>query len=64
MEAYLDQFMEVIVGYLPTLVIAILVLVAGWILALIARAVTRSLLKKTSVDDKDEGSDVGAEWPT
>ena len=52
MEAYLDQFMEVIVGYLPTLVIAILVLVAGWILALIARAVTRSLLKKTSVDDK------------
>lgn len=52
MEAYVDQFMEVIMGYLPTLVIAILVLVAGWIVALIGRAVTRSVLRKTSVDSK------------
>lgn len=52
MEAYLDRFMDVIVGYLPTLVIAVLVLVAGWIVALVGRAITRSLLKKTSVDDK------------
>lgn len=52
MEAYLERFMDVVVGYLPTLLLAVLVLVGGWIVALIGRAVTRSLLRKTSVDDK------------
>ena len=52
MEAFVDQVMEVVVGYLPTLIIAVLVLVVGWIVALVGRAITRSLLKKTSVDDK------------
>ena len=52
MEVFLDRVMEVVVGYLPTLVIAVLVLVAGWIVALIGRAVTRSLLRRTSVDDR------------
>ena len=52
MEAYVDRFTEVVVGYLPTLLIAVLVLVAGWILAMIGRTVTRSLLKRTSVDNR------------
>ena len=67
MEAYADRLREVILGYVPTLLIAILVLVAGWIVALIARAVTRSLLKRTSVDNKiaawTTGKDVGEAAP-
>ncbi len=58
MEAYVERFTEVVVGYLPTLLIAVLVLVAGWIVAMIGRVVTRGLLRRTSVDDKL------AEWAT
>ncbi len=58
MEAYFERFTEVVMGYLPTLLVAVGVLVAGWILAMVGRTITRSLLHKTSVDNKL------AEWAT
>jgi hypothetical protein len=58
MEQFVDRFVEVVVGYLPTLLIAVLVLVAGWIVAMIGRTATRGILRRTSVDNKL------AEWAT
>ena len=58
MEQFVDRFVEVVLGYLPTLLIAVLVLVVGWIVAMIGRTATRGLLRRTSLDNKL------AEWAT
>ncbi len=58
MEQFVDRFVEVVLGYLPTLLIAVLVLVVGWIVAMVGRTLTRGILRRTSVDNKL------AEWAT
>jgi hypothetical protein len=58
METYIDRLGEVVLGYLPTLLKAVLVLLVGWIVAMVGRMATRGLLRRTSVDNKL------AEWAT
>ena len=52
MEQYFGQLTELVGDSLPRFILAILVLVAGWVVALIAKAVTRGLLNRTKVDNK------------
>ena len=52
MQAYFDSLMQTLTGYLPKLLIAIGVLILGWILARIGAAITRGILKRTTVDNK------------
>ena len=58
MEQFVDRFVEAGLGYLPTLLMAVLVQVAGWIVAMIGRAATRGLLRRTTLDNQLE------EWAT
>ena len=43
---------ELVGGYVPTLLGAIAVLVAGWIVALIAASIVRGVLHRTSLDNR------------
>ena len=52
MEAFFTDIWNVVAANVPQLVMALLALVAGWVIALIGSGVTRSILKRTSVDNK------------
>ncbi len=52
MEAYFEQIRPVLTGYVPRLLVALGILVLGWIIARIGAAITRGILKRTSVDNK------------
>lgn len=52
MQAFVDQIRDLATGYLPTLLLAVAVLVAGWLIALAGAALTRVILKRTTVDDR------------
>ena len=58
---------EALVSYVPNLLFALGVLVVGWLVALIGAAVTRGILKRTSVDNRlaawATGADQGEDAP-
>ncbi len=51
MQTFLDQIWQTFGNFLPSLVWAIVILVGGWLLALIISAAIGKLLSKTSVDN-------------
>ncbi len=61
MEAYFNEIWETLSGQVPSLVMALAVLVIGWVVALIGAALTRAILKKTSIDDRVASWATGAE---
>lgn len=52
MPAQIQQIVNTIVGYAPNLVGAILILVIGWLIAIVLSAVTRAALKAASLGSK------------
>ncbi len=52
METFFTDTWEALVSYVPNLLFALGVLVIGWLVALIGAAMTRGILKRTSVDDR------------
>ena len=50
MNDFFTQFVENIVGYLPSALAAIGVLLGGWLVALIAAAIVRGALRRTKLD--------------
>lgn len=52
MEEWLKQLWQDVRPHLPTVGIALGILIGGWIAALVLRRLTYSLLKKTTLDDK------------
>jgi hypothetical protein len=67
MQEYLTGIWDTLAGQLPSLVMALAVLVIGWLVALIGAALTRAILKRTSIDNKiaawASGSEKGEEIP-
>lgn len=55
MAAYFEQLQPVLTGYVPKLLVALGVLVLGWVVARIGAAITRGILKRTTVDNKIAG---------
>lgn len=51
-EAFWQQAVEVLRLYAPRLAWAIVILVVGWLVALLLAAIVRSLLRRTSIDNK------------
>lgn len=54
-ENVMNQLRDAFGGFLPELLTALLVLVVGWILALVVAAVVRALLRKTTLDNRIAG---------
>lgn len=54
-ENVMNQLRDAFGGFLPELLTALLVLVVGWILALIVAALIRGLLRKTTLDNRIAG---------
>ena len=52
MEAYFREIWDTLASQVPSLVMALAVLVIGWLVALIGAALTRAILKRTSIDDR------------
>ena len=61
MGTFFTDTWEALVSYVPSLLFALLVLIAGWLIALIGSAITRGILKRTSVDNKLATWATGAE---
>ena len=61
MGAYLTEIWETLANKVPSLVLALIVLVAGWLIALVGAALTRAILKRTSVDNKIAAWATGSE---
>ncbi|MGD8814286.1 MAG: mechanosensitive ion channel [Anaerolineales bacterium] len=55
MPEFLNEFLQTLWSYLPEALGAIGILVGGWIVALIASAITRRILARTSIDDRIAG---------
>jgi hypothetical protein len=52
MNEFLTEFLETLGSYLPSALGAIGILVGGWLVALIASAITRRVLKRAKIDDR------------
>lgn len=52
MEGLWEQIQLAFTTYLPNLLLAIGVLIIGWILALLLSSIVRNLLKRTNIDDR------------
>jgi hypothetical protein len=52
MQAFWDQFSEVLSGYFPKLLGALAILVVGWLVALIISAIVRRILRRTTLDNR------------
>jgi hypothetical protein len=52
MNDFFTQFFENIIGYLPSALAAIGVLLGGWLVALIAAAIVRGALRRTKLDER------------
>ena len=52
MPESIEAMMKQIWAYVPNLIGALLILVAGWILAVVVAAVVRGMLRRTSLDEK------------
>jgi hypothetical protein len=52
MSGFIQEFIQTLWSYLPSALGAIGILIGGWLVALIGSAITRRLLRRTSVDDR------------
>jgi len=55
MEELYNQISVIVAGYVPNLLAALAVLVLGWLVALVVAAISRGILRKTSLGDKISG---------
>jgi len=51
-EELIQQFLQTLWGYLPNALGALGILIGGWLLALVGSAITRGVLKRTTIDDR------------
>jgi hypothetical protein len=67
MGTFFTDTWEALVSYVPNLLFALGVLIVGWLIALIGAAITRGVLKRTSVDNRlaawATGSEKGQDAP-
>lgn len=52
LESFVDEMSLTLGAFLPSLIWAIVILIAGWIVATIAASITKGILKRTSLDDR------------
>ena len=52
MEGFVTEFLGSLGSFLPSVLIAIVILVGGWLLAVIIAAITRGLLRRLKVDER------------
>jgi hypothetical protein len=52
MNEFLTQFLETLGSYLPSVLLAVAILVVGWLIAMIGAAITRGVFKRTRVDER------------
>jgi hypothetical protein len=52
MQQFFDQLWQTVGGFLPSLIGAILVLILGWLVALIVSAAVRAILNRTKFDNR------------
>lgn len=52
MDEFLTQFLETLGGYLPSVLLAVAIIVVGWLIARIGAAITRGLFKRAKVDER------------
>ena len=52
MQQLFDQLWQTVGGFLPSLIGAILVLILGWLVALIVSAAVRAILNRTKFDNR------------
>lgn len=52
MDNIIQQFLATLTTYLPNVLAALGILIGGWLLALIAAAITRGFLRRTTLDDR------------
>ncbi|MUG92420.1 mechanosensitive ion channel [Scytonema sp. UIC 10036] len=60
---YLQATLQQIIQFLPRLVGAALILLVGWLIAAVAKSVTRSLLNRTNIDNRIASGVTGVESP-
>jgi hypothetical protein len=60
-QVMLQQIMQIVGGYLPSLVAALAILIIGWLVALIVSAIVRAALRRTTLDNRLAGWIVGEE---
>jgi len=51
-DGFINEMSSTLGAFLPSLIWAIVILIVGWIVATIAAAITKSVLKRTSIDDR------------
>ncbi len=52
MESIRESLVDVVGPYLPRLAAAVVVLIVGWLVALVIAAMVRAVLKRTTIDDR------------
>lgn len=52
LESFISEMSTTLGSFLPSLIWAIVILIAGWIVATIAASVTKGILKRTTLDDR------------
>ncbi len=52
MEGVLQQLIQTLTTYLPNVLAALGILIGGWLIALIGAAITRGVLRRTTLDDR------------
>ena len=51
-QVFLEQMAQLVGGYIPNLIAALVILVVGWLVALIISAVVRGALRRTTLDNR------------
>ncbi|MGD1858544.1 MAG: mechanosensitive ion channel [Leptolyngbyaceae cyanobacterium] len=52
LESFVSEMSTNLGAFLPSLIWAIVILIAGWIVATVAASITKSVLKRTTLDDR------------
>ncbi|MGE4055581.1 MAG: hypothetical protein AB7F99_12355, partial [Vicinamibacterales bacterium] len=52
LQQLLEQSSNLVGGYLPSLVGALVILIVGWIVALVAAALVRGILRRTTIENR------------
>ena len=55
---FLQNFIDLITGYLPPILGAVVVLIVGWLVALVIRAIVYRLMKRTEWDERLLGNTI------
>jgi len=51
-QVFLEQAAQLIGGFVPNLIAALVVLIVGWLVALVVSSVVRNALRRTTVDER------------